>query len=517
VIAGWLFAHNRGRHLGWALALTAFFLVIAFFHLESTPPLWWDEGWTLSVARNWVEHSHYGQFRAGVPAPGGLEAAFPLTGLVALSFRLLGVGVLQGRLVGVLFACGVLGLLYILGSRLYCRPVGWGALFVLLFLTGHPQINPLLSGRQVLADVPVVFYLLAGYLCFYWAFQRPLIFLPLAAITWGVALNTKAQALPFWLFSLVVPLVLVLMARRWRVGLFIGLAIILSLTSWQLVGWLTGVILLGQMLPGQPVEGLFSVVVVVPDKELRLYALSMALLFALPLIAGLSWTTWCFLKMRSWKHIEQPENLLQLALLVLSGSWFAWYLLLSNGSERYLATPVALGSLFTAKMLYDFSHGYQVRATVGRVSGLLTGKDRSLAALGGSFALLLVVYGLVIAGLTYWITLRSADTSVQIVADALNRHVPAGSLVESYDSEIFFFLNQPYHYPPDQVHGDLLRRYLLDAQYPIAYNPLSADPDYLVVGPVSAKWGLYAETLAGGAFRPLLEQGSYTIYERIRP
>jgi hypothetical protein len=204
----------------------------------------------------------------------------------------------------------------------------------------------------------------------------------------------------------------------------------------------------------------------------------------------------------------------KLSLWSLAGSWFAWYLLLSNGGERYLATPAALGSMFAAGMLCDFTGGCQVRGTFNKAGALLTGKDRSLSAIKGLLALLLVVCSLVITSLTYWITWRSSDSSAQVAAAVLNQHTPPGSLVESYDSEIFFFLEQPYHYPPDAVHGELLRRYLLDPAHPVDYDPLAAAPDYLVVGPVSAKWRLYEDAIAAGAFTPILQQGSYTIYER---
>ena len=30
-------------------------LLVAGLWNLSAPPLWWDEGWTLSLARNWVE------------------------------------------------------------------------------------------------------------------------------------------------------------------------------------------------------------------------------------------------------------------------------------------------------------------------------------------------------------------------------------------------------------------------------------------------------------------------------
>jgi 4-amino-4-deoxy-L-arabinose transferase-like glycosyltransferase len=104
-------------------------------NFESTPPLWWDEGWTLSVVRNWVERGHYGRLLDGEPASPGLAASFPVIAPIALSFRLFGVGVWQGRLVGVLFTLGALALIYYLACRLYDRSVAIWTLAVLLLMS----------------------------------------------------------------------------------------------------------------------------------------------------------------------------------------------------------------------------------------------------------------------------------------------------------------------------------------------------------------------------------------------
>jgi hypothetical protein len=39
-----------------AVLLALAFLWLATFNLENAPPVWWDEGWTTSVARNWKEN-----------------------------------------------------------------------------------------------------------------------------------------------------------------------------------------------------------------------------------------------------------------------------------------------------------------------------------------------------------------------------------------------------------------------------------------------------------------------------
>src|SRR3954469_20139383 len=87
------------------------------------PGVWWDEGWTMSVARNLAERGHYGRLLDGQLAPPGLEAAFPVTVPIALSIRLFGVGLWQGRLFGVLCTVAALALMYYLALRLYNRVV----------------------------------------------------------------------------------------------------------------------------------------------------------------------------------------------------------------------------------------------------------------------------------------------------------------------------------------------------------------------------------------------------------
>ena len=77
-------------------------------------------------------------------------------------------------------------------------------------------------------------------------------------------------------------------------------------------------------------------------------------------------------------------------------------------------------------------------------------------------------------------------------------------------------MNRPYHFPPDQVHVDLNRRMLLDEHTAITYDPLAADPDYLVVGSFAGWNGLYDPVIASGAFHLIDQIDGYAIYERVR-
>ena len=90
-------------------------------------------------------------------------------------------------------------------------------------------------------------------------------------------------------------------------------------------------------------------------------------------------------------------------------------------------------------------------------------------------------------------------------------------MIETYDSELFFFLDQPYHYPPDYVQTQLNQRmYLGRSDIVIDYDPLAADPDFVVIGPFSRGWRLYDEVLRTDVFHPLHTVGVYDLYERVR-
>ena len=82
---------------GMLFVLAVLFCAAIMINLADSPSLWWDEGWTLSVARNWVESGHYGRISLGRNTPPGFEAAFPTTASIAFAFQYFGVGVAQAR------------------------------------------------------------------------------------------------------------------------------------------------------------------------------------------------------------------------------------------------------------------------------------------------------------------------------------------------------------------------------------------------------------------------------------
>jgi hypothetical protein len=482
----------------------------------SGPGVWWDEGWTLSVARNWVERGFYGRLLDGQPAPPGLEAAFPVTAPVALMFRLFGVGVWQGRLFGVLCMLGALAALYYLASRLYNRSVGIAALVVLLFMSMNANLHPLIISRQVLAEPPMLCYLLAGYVCLLLAFRGSSWWLALAAICWGVALATKLQVLPFWLCSLLVPLMLHLIRRQWYGVKLVAVGLLGSIVTYYLCQWSQQLLLDGHTLPVVPISGLYNVLAIVPNGFNRLYTLFNLVCFGLPTLLALVYAARQIGHTRALSSEESGIPSIRIALLGLSGSWLAWYVLLSVGILRYLFPATFIGSIFVAAWLSDLTSGFDIARTV-RHAGALLSKGGARPAVSALLVLMLLAA-------TTTMTLQMLDReyltaddhSAQAVTDYLNTQTPPSARVETYESELHFLLNRPYHYPPDQIHVELNRRSLLNQQVVIDYDPLAGDPDYLVVGGFTNWNKLYSQVLATGAFRLVQRFGVYELYRRVR-
>lgn len=517
------------------LAIAALILVIlvaSLADLERVPPLWWDEGWTLNVARNWVELGHYGQLLNGQPAPPGLSAAFPTVASVALSFKLLGVGIWQGRLPGVLYTIATLMLLYFLARGLYGSRVAISTLVMLLLIARDSFLHPIFVGRQVLAEMPMLFYLLAGYASFLLALRRSVGFVVLAIAVWGVALITKVQVVPFWTASLCMASLGALFSRQWKLAGLWGVGLAGSYMASQVWQRSQQLILNGGTVAQTPLEGLFDITALVFIPSVRLKVLALTAQVALPTILGLGYVVWK--RFRRFKPVSPDFELdvMRLALLSLVGSWCVWYVLLSAGATRYLFPAAVIGSMFVAVMLHDLTDQFNFRSTVARLSARL--KQRRFDGWSvGTFLVVSLLVAMFILNLRWVaeqiVSVDTQGTAVTEIAGFLNTRTAPGALIETYDSEILPFLNRSYRYPPDQLHVELIRR--LQATYdlgidasrfyidelPINYDPLAADPDYLVVGPLNELWRRpYDAVLSTKAFRLLYANSRYQVYERAR-
>src|SRR5581483_6157177 len=464
-----------------------------------------------SVARNWVERGHYGRLALGENSAPGLEAALPLTGAVALSFKIFGIGLAQARAVVAIYLIAALILLFYLARRFYDRKVALGACWALLLVSGIRYIHPLFMGRQILAEVPALFFLLAGYVCFLRSLERRPSALLGAIIFWSLALITKAQVLPFWAASLALPLVFAAVARRWRLAAYFAAACLGSV----LLGYAWLALIYRYLLPASSsVSGLLLTIALVLDPIRRAIAALTVIQIGLPTLLGL---VWAFRNEKFLSACETPVAAVRFSYLILAGSWFFWWAAASTGWARYLFPASFLASIFVAAMASEWTQGFRIRAALREAATNLMHRRRSGRDGRVLAALVLGVwsFGHAVADLNQGLIVKTNRSLFETV-DYLNTATPAAAVIETYESELFFFLKRRYHFPPDQTHVELIRREDLNQNRAIDYDPLAADPDYLVVGTWCRYYKCYEPALKAGAFKAVKTFGSYQIFQRVR-
>src|SRR5262249_15353484 len=132
-------------------------------------------------------------------------------------------------------------------------------LAVLVFMLPKAYLHPILIGRQVLGEMPMLFYLLSGYFFLLLALQSSIWFIFAAISLWALALTTKLQPIPFSFLSLLLPLCLSIRYKRWSIAALLLAAAIGSMLVAAALNWGLPIILLDPDLPPTTVSGLYSV------------------------------------------------------------------------------------------------------------------------------------------------------------------------------------------------------------------------------------------------------------------
>lgn len=491
------------------------------------PPLWFDEGWSLSLARNWVQYGHYGHLLLGKPVPATiLNTGFPAIGPIALAFRVFGVGSWQARVSGVVFTFLTFCALYRLSRRFYGHRSAGFALLVALFLPVYPDLHPILVGRQALGEMPSVFYLLMGYICFLWAWRRPWYVLALPALLWGLSLRTKPQILPFLVASMCLSIVQQALFGKPRLATRLFWTLAMTLVFDRALAWVWNVYAREHSLAAMASSDPYAVLgdirnillyVVVPDLRVRWATLCGTLLLSgWPAGVAVVWFGLRLPRIRAGLLEGNEVDILKSIVWAFVGLWYLWYLLLSIGWQRYLFPATIVGVPLIAGFLNDVTNGFRFRAMLLNGARVLRRSHRSAAAVGTTALLLTVLISVYLTLGMLAHEYSASDSSLEGVVKFLNERVHAGEVVETYSSELYFLTDVAYHYPPDEIQHMLNRKMFLDEQVPLAYDPLLADPEYLVEGPMDRMWGLYEPILGSEQFELAYTNASYRVYRRVR-
>ncbi len=495
----------------------ALFLLI--YHLNNWPAVWWDEGWTLDAARNWVETGHLGHNIDGLLVPPRIPVRFPIVVPIGISMKILGVGIWQGRLPGIIFTILALCLTYYLSLRIFNRKVAIASVVLLLFLSPF-NLNTIVIGRQVLAEMPMMFYLFAGYAFLLMALTGSSLWGLGAALLFGVSIHAKLQVPPFWVISMVMAAWSAISYQQRR-----SLAIIGGVSAGSFLTAAIILIIQNALMPGSfndssLINLLANSAVVVLSWPVRIYALINVGLYFIPQLLAFIWAGHAYIAPLIRKSIRNasvsPDQLnhriIAVALWSLGASWFAWYLLLAMFWTRYLFPPYFIGCVFLAAYLGEISGNLSLKIFFQRAIGFILGRERTWKNIQATIMLLLI-------SLTVGITVKStqvfAPSSVDPIqaSQYINKNIPSGSRVEMFESELLFLSpGVRFHVPSDRTSMQLVRKMNIDPSLSITYDPLETNPDFLIVGPYARVWHLYDEAITNGGFQLEADIGGYKIY-----
>jgi hypothetical protein len=195
--------------------------------------------------------------------------------------------------------------------------------------------------------------------------------------------------------------------------------------------------------------------------------------------------------------------------------WMSWFVLGSVGWGRYAFTPVAIMSLFTAKLLVDLvGHLRWPFASTSPDTGSESVQATQVRSVAVVIAVALMIVG-PLQALGRDIVMLN-DDSAAAFARYLDEHLAAGTTVESFEPEIVFLSEGGlrFHQPPYLIESLAIRHTQLGVPYPDnAYSVREQGAAYLVAGPFSKRTEIYNRDLRSGTASLVKSVGAYDLYE----
>lgn len=484
---------------------------LATYNLDTYPSVWFDEGMHLQPPKNLVLYGTYALADSGVlhPFPSSVSTGPPLLLPVALVFRGIGMELWLARFVTVNYLMLMAAVFYQLARRLYDGKVGLLALWLMI---ASPGLGFVPLGRQVMGEVPSLFFFLVGTLIWVKATQcrHPPLLLP-ASLVLGLAMVTKnVYALiltPGWL--------LLWVADRWRyrqldaryflIPLFTSLACLAIWYGYQVAN--LGSTTFQQDTLEMGASAGRSIFVLASRRMLAAIRFLLGPDFYLCFgVLGLVYNLYLTIQRKSLQELQRAF------LLVVVVVWLAWYVFVSVGWERYAFPALMITALFVARLFLD---------SCSRLARFLQARtQRSVSATVYALGLVLIAamlcflplrrrsfYEEVIA------TFGGNDTAAQQFADYLTSHVTSSALIESWEWPIDFFSDHVYHHPPAAMLDVMARHVFLGEPYSSdVYDFEKHNPDYIINGPFSKWTGVYPLDFLRQECTLVISIGDYDLY-----
>jgi len=494
------------------LALLVWFFV--FFHLTSFPEPWFDEGSHLHVPKTLVNYGVYADyssdgFRYYGPTIGvGPTVMLPIAGM----FKLFGFGLFQARIVVGLY---MLAAVYVFYKLVKDLSNGTLALVATLLLVSSRSILFLNYGRQILGEVPGLFFLVLGLVLWFanWGnhnWKR----LTLIGLLFGLAMVTKYQYLLFLAPTLILAWFLDIFYYKTashKNFLIPGIVAAGSFALWQ-------GITLQFMGPATAIENLallrasaegaafsFNPAQIIQNLG-QLFSRSVYLWALVPaLVSGF------FVSIPRNREGQKWSILFLLMSLNL-----VWFVIASIGWIRYAFLGLAVAGIFIARMFYDATGGFKFDfggTTKGFWDSLFSGKGAFRWALA---AWLFLIVALPMAKNVLEIA-QGGSRSAEQMAAYLNANVSKDAVIETWDPEMGFFTDHNYHYPPNALLAVAVEQVYAGGEQVRDHYTFVQDeqPEYILTGEFSKWVAIYPVDQLWEEYEWVTTVGNYDLFKRI--
>ncbi len=487
-------------------------LFLALYNLTNFPTPWFDEGSHLHVPKTLVRFGVYADYSSeGFRHYGPTIGVGPTVMLpIAAAFRLFGIGLLQARLVMVLYLLATIWLCFRLADHLGGRRLAWIATALLIVTPGVALLE---FGRQVLGEVPGLFFVVIGFYVWFTGWpQAGWRRLFLAGLLLGLAMVTKHQYLlllaPTLGLAWLANLVYYRLAPQ-RVFIVPGIVAVTCFTLWQ-------VYLILYLGPATAKENLAmfreftsgAALVFSPDLMRRAISELLSLKVYLGLIGPVVAYGFIFILPR--RQDRQQWGILWFFIIVN----LVWYVVASIGWLRYAFPGLALTSLFVARFFLDLINSLSAeRGNLGPAFQQAT-FDWSKFALRGVMVVWLSAMIVLPLGQTIKNVVSPPFNAPAVMGAYLNENVSQEALIETWEPEMGFLTDHNYHFPPPLLLNNAVGYIWLGGAPPAEkYDFVQVEqPDYVLVGEFARWVELYPADFLAEHYHLVTTIGAYDLY-----
>lgn len=479
------------------LLLLIITLPLLLTRLAQVPYPWYDEGLNLNASRSLATNGLYAlptadELRLSDPA---IQTGPPMIIPLAILYKLFGANLTIMRLLTVTFSLAALISLYALANRLYGAFAAFITILLLIIMPGDSSANYIMLSRQVLGEIPAIFFLSLGFhslmrekrtwqadlvtgLCFGLAVVlKSQVLLVLSVTIAAFSIYRFIQYRPIW--------------QRWTiiVATMVGLYAIDTIWRESMAGDRLAdnlsILREGALIHILPMRGLYN----------------LAESGVLVRLAGVLGIGMAFAYAR--RHWPTPNSLakqrVEHLITLFCMLWVLWYVLISIGWPRY----AFVGQVFTIVLAgAAISWGWK-RFRL----------PQNAVVYGG---LVLVCAGA--AAVQYLPELRDqrGDNFFATVS-YMQEQIPADARIVSWEWPISYFDPQRYIYPQTHDVNMVTARVFVPGYYtPVTFDPLAGCPDYVLLGSFALDREVLAEALKAAESAPIYSAGQYELY-RIPP